>query len=54
LVDSRWLVVEVVWCEEKVAMILPWYGAKPWYWPLFEASAGRIGMDVIVVAEKGR
>ena len=37
----------------KVALILPWYGAKPWYWPLFEASAGRIGMDVIVVAEKG-
>ena len=37
----------------RVAMILPWYGAKPWYWPLFEASARRIGMDVIVVAEKG-
>ena len=37
----------------KIAMILPWYGAKPWYWSLFEASAGRIGMDVIVVAEKG-
>ena len=37
----------------RVAMILPWYGAKPWYWPLFEASAKRIGMDVIVVAEKG-
>ena len=37
----------------KIAMILPWYGPKPWYWPLFEASAGRIGMDVIVVAEKG-
>ena len=36
----------------KVAMILPWYGAKPWYWPLFEASAKRIGMDVIVIAEK--
>ena len=37
----------------RVAMILPWYGAKPWYWQLFEASARRIGMDVIVVAEKG-
>ena len=37
----------------RVAMILPWYGAKPWYWPLFEASARRIVMDVIVVAEKG-
>lgn len=37
----------------KIAMILPWYGAKPWYWPLFEASAKRIGMDVIVIAEKG-
>ena len=37
----------------RVAMILPWYGPKPWYWPLFEASAKRIGMDVIVVAEKG-
>lgn len=37
----------------RVAMILPWYGAKPWYWPLFEASAKRIGMDVIVVAENG-
>ena len=37
----------------RVAMILPWYGAKPWYWELFEKSAKRIGMDVIVVAEKG-
>ena len=37
----------------KIAMILPWYGKKPWYWSLFEASVGRIGMDVIVVAEKG-
>ena len=37
----------------KIALVLPWYGPKPWFWPLFEKSASRIGMDVIVVAEKG-
>ena len=37
----------------KVALILPWYGAKPWYWELFEKSAERLSMDVIVIAEKG-
>ena len=37
----------------KVALILPWYGVKPWYWTLFEKSAERINMDVIVIAEKG-
>ena len=37
----------------RVALVLPWYGRKPWYWPLFEQSAAGVGMDVIVVAEKG-
>ena len=37
----------------KVALILPWYGAKPWYWELFEKSAERLSMDIIVIAEKG-
>ena len=37
----------------KIALVLPWYGPKPWYWPLFEKSAARMDMDVIVVAERG-
>ena len=37
----------------KAALILPWYGKLPWYWPLFEKSAQRMCFDVIVVAEHG-
>lgn len=33
--------------------MLPWYGRKPWYWPLFERSAASVGMDVVVVADRG-
>jgi hypothetical protein len=47
------LAVEVFVMKNRVALILPWYGAKPWYWELFEKSAERLSMDVIVIAEKG-